>query len=175
MAFKHLLLFEFVLSYNNFMDWSKVKYFRPEEFACKCSIHKNIPVYDMDESLVLTLDRFRSMLGVPILITSGYRCPEHNAAIGGAFNSFHTKKQAVDFTLSQTARTKLLTKLPEFYKFQANGIERYIWALCEQCGFNGLGYYPAQNFFHVDMGNRFERWKKGADGKYIYIFGNSGE
>jgi hypothetical protein len=36
--------------------------------------------------------------GHPIIVTSGYRSPEVNAAVGGSKTSQHTKGQAVDFT-----------------------------------------------------------------------------
>jgi len=44
------------------------------------------------------LDRVRALLGVPVLVSSGYRCPAVNAAIGGSKSSQHMTGQAVDFT-----------------------------------------------------------------------------
>ena len=44
------------------------------------------------------LERIRTALGdKPIIITSGYRCPELNAAIGSGRSSDHIKAMAVDF------------------------------------------------------------------------------
>ena len=43
------------------------------------------------------LQPLRDHLGVPIIITSGYRCSALNKLVGGAANSQHTKGQAVDF------------------------------------------------------------------------------
>ena len=43
------------------------------------------------------LQPLRDYLGVPIIITSGYRCTALNKLVGGAANSQHTKGQAVDF------------------------------------------------------------------------------
>ena len=49
--------------------------------------------------LASQLELVRSALGgVPILISSGYRCAELNAGIGGAKNSTHMSGLAVDFT-----------------------------------------------------------------------------
>lgn len=45
------------------------------------------------------LQPMRSLLGKPFKISSGYRSPELNEAIGGAKNSQHTLGQAVDFTV----------------------------------------------------------------------------
>lgn len=44
------------------------------------------------------LDRVRSLLGVPVLVSSGYRCEKVNTAINGSKNSQHLRGQAVDFT-----------------------------------------------------------------------------
>jgi zinc D-Ala-D-Ala carboxypeptidase len=45
------------------------------------------------------LEEVRSLLGgVPVLVSSGYRCPELNEAVGGAKNSAHMDGLAADFT-----------------------------------------------------------------------------
>ena len=49
----------------------------------------------------LGLEDVRARLGVPILISSGYRSPALNAAIGGATGSQHMAGQAADFTAPQ--------------------------------------------------------------------------
>ncbi len=43
------------------------------------------------------LQPIRDRLGKPMIITSGYRCPELNKKVGGVSTSQHTKGQAVDF------------------------------------------------------------------------------
>lgn len=43
------------------------------------------------------LQQIRNKIGKPITITSGFRCPELNVAIGGAKNSDHTRGNAADF------------------------------------------------------------------------------
>ena len=49
------------------------------------------------QNLVDTLlDPIRAAWGKPIVVNSGYRCPELNRCIGGATNSQHTKGQAAD-------------------------------------------------------------------------------
>ena len=49
------------------------------------------------QNLVDTLlDPIRAAWGKPIVVNSGYRCPELNRSIGGAANSQHTKGQAAD-------------------------------------------------------------------------------
>lgn len=43
------------------------------------------------------MDAVRRLLGRPIVVSSGYRCPELNRAIGSDDNSDHPKALAVDF------------------------------------------------------------------------------
>lgn len=42
------------------------------------------------------LERIRSTVGRPIVVTSGYRCPALNRAVGGVTSSDHTTGQAAD-------------------------------------------------------------------------------
>lgn len=61
----------------------------------------NKPTADALENLkrlTVTLDRIRAALGHPVVITSGYRSPEVNAAVGGSKTSAHCKGLAADFT-----------------------------------------------------------------------------
>lgn len=45
------------------------------------------------------MERVRKLVGdKPIRVSSGYRCPELNAAVGGSKNSAHMQGLAVDFT-----------------------------------------------------------------------------
>ena len=53
-------------------------------------------INNLDDLVTNVLDRLRSGWGRPIIVTSGYRCKELNAAVGGARNSQHLKGQAAD-------------------------------------------------------------------------------
>lgn len=68
--------------------------------ASRCGID-NTPPPGIVEELTLTcemLERVREALGdCSILVTSGYRCPELNAACGGSSTSQHMFGQAADF------------------------------------------------------------------------------
>jgi zinc D-Ala-D-Ala carboxypeptidase len=62
---------------------------------------KNVPGGQQLENLKATaarMDEVREGLGSPIIVTSGYRSPELNAAIGGSKTSAHCHGLAVDFT-----------------------------------------------------------------------------
>lgn len=69
-----------------------VKRFKVQEFACKhCGKIK------IDINLLLKLEELRRAIGnKPIVVTSGYRCPTHNKAVGGAANSQHKYGKAAD-------------------------------------------------------------------------------
>lgn len=42
------------------------------------------------------LERIRTTVGRPIVVTSGYRCPQLNRAVGGVTSSDHVSGQAAD-------------------------------------------------------------------------------
>ena len=71
-------------------------HFSRSEFACKCCGQ----VITISPALLEVLEDIREFSGIPIIITSGYRCPEHNAASGGKPNSAHLTGEAADFWVS---------------------------------------------------------------------------
>lgn len=59
----------------------------------------NTPPPDVFPRLVQTaemLERIRTVLGVPVIVTSGYRSQRLNLAVGGVTSSDHTTGQAAD-------------------------------------------------------------------------------
>jgi uncharacterized protein YcbK (DUF882 family) len=67
-------------------------HFTTKEFACPCtSCVENF----IEKDLVEKLEEIRTATG-PLRITSGYRCPEHNKAVGGEPNSAHQSGLAAD-------------------------------------------------------------------------------
>ena len=62
------------------------------------------------------LDPLREAYGKPITVTSGYRCPRLNRAVGGAANSQHIKGEAADITAGSPSENlyiyNLLKNLP---------------------------------------------------------------
>jgi hypothetical protein len=61
----------------------------------------NTPAIELLPNLRLLargLDQVRRLLGHRLEISSGYRCPALNAAVGGAANSQHVQGLAADFT-----------------------------------------------------------------------------
>ncbi|MDH6185471.1 D-Ala-D-Ala carboxypeptidase family metallohydrolase [Polaromonas sp. CG_23.6] len=59
----------------------------------------NTPAPELVPRLVLTaemLERIRTTLGVPVTVTSGYRAPRVNHAVGGVTSSDHAQGHAAD-------------------------------------------------------------------------------
>ncbi|MDX2189926.1 MAG: D-Ala-D-Ala carboxypeptidase family metallohydrolase [Bacteroidota bacterium] len=59
------------------------------------------------------LQPLREKLGYPIQISSGYRCPRLNKAIGGASKSQHTLGMAIDIIDNKNGNKYLFDKIKE--------------------------------------------------------------
>lgn len=71
-------------------------HFTAKEFACPhCGVALVRP------ALLELLERVRSQSGKPLRIVSGYRCPVHNAQVGGAADSQHMYGTAADIAAGQ--------------------------------------------------------------------------
>ena len=57
----------------------------------------------MNKTFLFELDLARDRAGSPFKINSGYRCPAHNKKIGGVDNSAHTKGEAADIEVENSA------------------------------------------------------------------------
>ncbi len=71
-----------------------MRYFQPHEFLCRCGCGKGLA--NMDPRLTALLDAARHEAGLSMQLTSAFRCPAHNRAVGGVPDSAHTKGLAVD-------------------------------------------------------------------------------
>lgn len=60
--------------------------------------------------LLIRVNKFRAEYGIPMIVNSGYRTPEHNASIGGAKNSSHCTCQAIDFKDNDGALKKYIAE-----------------------------------------------------------------
>ena len=56
--------------------------------------------HEMDERFMLRLVLLRQELGFPLIVTSAYRSPQHNARVGGRSRSAHMAGRAVDIAIS---------------------------------------------------------------------------
>ena len=81
----------------------KIKYFSLSEFLNSATAKRlgidNTPTFEVVDNLNKLadyLDVIREKVGKPILISSGFRCPMLNKAVGGVANSQHQKGLAAD-------------------------------------------------------------------------------
>lgn len=67
------------------------EHFTYKEMACR-----HCGVAAVDPVLLCCLEALRAEVGRPLQIISGYRCPQHNRAVGGAPRSQHVLGRAAD-------------------------------------------------------------------------------
>ena len=96
-----------------------MKYFTLEEFtrsdtATRMRINNTIPESIKPSVVALVdnvLDPLRQSWGRPLTVTSGYRCPALNKAVGGVANSHHLYGQAADITTGNAVDNRRLFQL----------------------------------------------------------------
>lgn len=77
------------------MSW---RYFTLDEFRCKCGCGQNL----IDRQFVTELDNLRHKMGFALPITSGYRCPTHNAKVSSTgLTGPHTSGRAADLAVDR--------------------------------------------------------------------------
>lgn len=113
------------------------EHFDLSEFACKCSKHC---IANPDKELIEKLENLHDLLNASsIIITSGYRCPQHSIDVGGTVNDAHTRNIAADIIAYKQDNTQ----------YDAETIAE----AAELVGFSGIGiitYYAV----HVDVRNK---------------------
>lgn len=121
------------------------KYFKLDEFKCKhCG---QIPNGNPPDELIDVLCEIREHFNKPLIIRSGYRCATHNKAVGGATNSFHTKGNAVDFTIKDTKTMEVYNYVIKAYGERLYGIAKKINPNNDYAG-----------FVHLDTRGYKARW-----------------
>jgi len=112
------------------------EHFRLEELVCPCCERIRItPGFYIHMEL---LERLRRDYGEPIMVNSGYRCPDHNKEIGGTENSWHMRF-ATD--LGETDEDK----------------RRELYKIALSLNFGGIGLYTWG--IHLDMRPEPYRWR----------------
>lgn len=129
-----------IVKYNKGSNAQLTKNFVAREFDCKCNGHCSKTLIDIE--LVCGMQRIREITGRAIIPTSGYRCPVHNANVGGGSLSYHMVKNnhgACDFIVQ--------------------GVDaREVAKIAESLGFYGIGCYPSDGFVHVDTRPKEEKF-----------------
>lgn len=84
------------MKYKNYFKYSE---FIKSDTAARNNINNDVPKSLLD-ALYRTwygMNQVRSLLGVPVVITSGYRCKALNDIVSTTTNSQHMKMEAIDF------------------------------------------------------------------------------
>lgn len=124
-------------------------HFDTAEFACPdCGRTK------VSGTLIVALESLRTLAGdSPIHVNSGYRCPEHNANVGGVSHTQHLLGNAADIRIEGKSLQQMFDwarQVPEFL----NG---------------GIGVYDDEPpFIHVDVRGSTARWAR-VKGEYTSI------
>ncbi|MFH1970365.1 MAG: D-Ala-D-Ala carboxypeptidase family metallohydrolase [Verrucomicrobiota bacterium] len=105
--------------------------FSRKEFACHCC---GVTVHD--PRLSMALQKLRDMVGVPISISSGYRCRLHNTEVGGKPRSLHLAGCAADIVIKGLATGDMIRAAHQVREFR----------------YSGIIFYAGQRFIHVDVG-----------------------
>ena len=110
-------------------------YFSMIETRCKCGKCTGHSHHQpLEDQLLIRLDLLRTIIGAPIRVNSGWRCPEHNARVEGSANSFHMRGRAADITADNIeALFAAADRLNKIYLYE----------------FAELIKYPAKRFLHV--------------------------
>ena len=119
-------------------------FFDSKELASRDGAPSPYGPMNVKQELVDFLNQLRLRFGKPLIVTSGYRSPEHNKAVDGVANSYHTQGLAADI------RPEDQKDLPT------------LWELCRRLNVTGgVGIYDT--FVHVDRRGyaaRFDKRKK---------------
>lgn len=119
----------------------QVGYFNTDEFKSADGRESPWGETVVDPALLEKLNEIREAYGKPVVINSGYRSPEHNAAVGGVKNSMHVQGKAADIRPT----TANAADLPELQR------------ICDELNAEGgVGFY--NTFCHVDVRGRHARW-----------------
>ena len=121
--------------------------FSKHEFTCRCCGR-----IEINPRLVDALQELRDLAGLPVRVTSGYRCPEHNRGIGGATRSQHLLGTAADIVVRGMTPAEMYRLAEDIEAFH-NG---------------GIGVYPDKGFIHVNVRDRRARWGQ-LGGKYVAL------
>ncbi len=84
------------------IDWSVFEHFEEAEFLCRCGCGRA----DMQQAFMVRLQQIRISFRRAMVVTSGFRCPEHDRAVSGA--GVHPTGRAADIAVSGRDSFRLL-------------------------------------------------------------------
>lgn len=112
-------------------------HFSRSEFACGCGCGFGTFNGDVSAELIHLLEAIREDYGKAMIVNSGCRCSDYNAAVGGVPRSAHTRGTAVDIRVT-------------------GGLDRRkLVDLCVMNFASGIGV--ANTFVHIDVDDSLPR------------------
>lgn len=83
------------------------KYFSDNELRCKCGCGQ----VKMNDVFLAKIDQLRELLGVPMVVTSGYRCENHpeEKKKDGSTTGAHVQGKAIDVAVHGVDATRLIS------------------------------------------------------------------
>jgi len=146
--------------YAAFIDRLDLRHFAGSEFALyadrtRNGVKNSLPPEGLWTNIIPTLlviDEIRERAGLPITVTSAYRSPAYNRAVGGESASFHMRNQAVDIQCAALRASDLwkiaVSMRGKKFKLPGNGGD-FLFK-------GGIGKYPT--FVHVDTRGYNANW-----------------
>ncbi len=112
------------------------RHFYASEFKCPCC-GKVVA----NRRLVQALEQLRARCGgMPVTVTSGYRCADRNEFVGGVDDSQHLRGNAADIQVARHTPEQVVAIAKTIPAFREGGIGEYI------------------DFVHVDVRRWVARW-----------------
>ena len=99
--------------------------FSARELACRCGCSTPVGIDRNLKKLAEKLQQLRDLAGAPIIVASGYRCPLHNKAVGGAAHSQHMQGVAADIWSKKLNPQQLFVLAEKIPEFERGGIGIY--------------------------------------------------
>lgn len=88
--------------------WDSIAHFSRSELRCKCGKYCDGFPAEPERLLLEQAEAVRIRFGAPVHVSSGVRCGQHNANVGGASGSRHKQGKAMDFRVEgQSAKAVL--------------------------------------------------------------------
>lgn len=126
----------------------RIKYFSLAEFIHSATAKRlnidNTPTFEIVDNLNRLadyLDNIREKLGKPISVSSGYRCPVLNKAVGGVANSQHQKGLAADLVCADMVKLESVLRetggFDQLIKEHRKGFPNSFWFHVSVCARNG--------------------------------------
>lgn len=116
------------------------QHFSQAELACRCCQRTT----RMHPALLVVLEDIRRQFQQPVTVTSAFRCPKHNKAVGGVPSSQHVMGSAADLQVANT---------------DPRQVQQYLHD-APYANLLGIGSYP--DFTHVDVRGYPARWSSAS-------------